>query len=195
MGVSPITSTAITGDWALNLPAGGTFSTSIRVTGNVYASDYATPTPANLSTAVSNMETAFTTANGLVVPAPVNEFMAGNLNGQTLSAGIYKWSTGVVITNGIVLDGGGDNCSTFIFQIAQDLTVANGAIITLQNGAQANNIFWVVAGSKAELGTTVDFSGNILCQTLISLNTGAVVHGRLLAQTAVTLIASTVILP
>jgi len=195
MGVSPITSTAITGDWALNLPAGGTFSTSIRVTGNVYASDYATPTPANLSTAVSNMETAFTTANGLVVPAPVNEFMAGNLNGQTLSAGIYKWSTGVVITNGIVLDGGGDNCSTFIFQIAQDLTVANGAIITLQNGAQAKNIFWVVAGSKAELGTTVDFSGNILCQTLISLNTGAVVHGRLLAQTAVTLNASTVILP
>jgi len=195
MGVSPITSTAITGDWALNLPAGGTFSTSIRVTGNVYASDYATPTPANLSTAVSNMETAFTTANGLVVPAPVNEYMAGNLNGQTLSAGIYKWSTGVVITNGIVLDGGGDNCSTFIFQIAQDLTVANGAIITLQNGAQAKNIFWVVAGSKAELGTTVDFSGNILCQTLISLNTGAVVHGRLLAQTAVTLNASTVILP
>jgi len=195
MGVSPITSTAITGDWALNLPVGGTFSTSIRVTGNVYASDYAVPTPANLTTAVSNMETAFTTANGLVVPAPVNEFMGGNLNGQTLTAGIYKWSSTVVITNGIVLDGGGDNCATFIFQIAQDLTVANGAIITLQNGAQAKNIFWVVAGSKAELGTTVNFSGNILCKTLISLNTGATVHGRLLAQTAVTLNASTVVLP
>ena len=148
MGVSPITSTAITGDWAFNLPVGGTFSTSIRVTGNVYASDYAVPTPANLTTAVSNMETAFTTANGLVVPAPVNEFMGGNLNGQTLTAGIYKWSSTVVITNGIVLDGGGDNCATFIFQIAQDLTVANGAIITLQNGAQAKNIFLVVACSK-----------------------------------------------
>jgi len=131
----------------------------------------------------------------LTVPAPVNEFMAGNLNGQTLAAGIYKWSSTVTITNGIVLDGGGDNCSTFIFQIASDLTFANGAIITLQNGAQAKNIFWVVAGSTAALGTTVDFSGNILCKALISLNTGAKVTGRLLSQTAVTLDAATVILP
>jgi uncharacterized repeat protein (TIGR02543 family) len=195
MGVSPITSTAITGNWALNLPAGGTFSTSPFVTGNIYAPDYAAPTPANLTTAISNMETAYTTANGLVVPAPVNEFMAGNLNGQTLTAGIYKWSSNVGVTNGIVLDGGGDNCATFIFQIAGDLTVANGAIITLQNGAQAKNIFWVVAGSKAALGTTVDFSGNILSKTLISLNTGAKITGRLLAQTAVTLNASTVTKP
>jgi hypothetical protein len=141
------------------------------------------------------METAYTTANGLVVPAPTNEFMAGNLNGQTLSPGIYKWSSNVDITNGIILDGGGDNCASFIFQIAGDLTVANGAIITLQNGAKAENIFWVVAGSKAALGTTVDFSGNILCKTLISLNTGAKVLGRLLAQTEVTLNASTVTLP
>jgi hypothetical protein len=94
-----------------------------------------------------------------------------------------------------VLDGGGDNCATFILQIAGNLTVANGAIITLQNGAQAKNIFWVVAGSSASLGTTVDFSGNILCKSLISLNTGAKVTGRLLSQTAVTLDASTVILP
>jgi hypothetical protein len=195
MGISPMTSTGITGDWALNLPAGGAFSTSLRVTGNIYAPDYAPPTPANLTTAINNMTTAYTTANGLTVPAPVNEFMAGNLNGQTLAAGIYKWSSTVTITNGIVLDGGGDNCSTFIFQIAGDLTVANGAIITLQNGAQAKNIFWVVAGSSAALGTTVDFSGNILCKALISLNTGAKVTGRLLSQTAVTLNASTVILP
>jgi hypothetical protein len=40
-----------------------------------------------------------------------------------------------------------------------------------------------------------NFSGNILSKTLISLNTGAVVTGKLLAQTAVTLNASTVIKP
>ncbi|MBC7655494.1 MAG: DUF3494 domain-containing protein, partial [Oligoflexus sp.] len=40
-----------------------------------------------------------------------------------------------------------------------------------------------------------DFSGIILSKTLISLNTGAKVTGRLLAQTAVTLNASTVIQP
>lgn len=194
MGINPSAATFITG-FGLILPAGGAFSTSSLVTGNIYAPGYAAPTPANLVTAVTDMHTAYTTANGLVVPAPTTEFMAGNLNGQTLTAGIWKWSNGVSITNGITLDGGGDNCATFIFQIAQDLTVANGAIITLQNGAQAKNIFWVVAGSKAQLGTTVNFSGNILSKTLISLNTGAVVHGRLLAQTAVTLNASTVVMP
>ena len=194
IGVNPVTSTSITG-FGLILPAGGAFSTSSLVVGSVYAPDYAPPTPANMVTTSGNMHTAFTTANGLVVPAPVNEFMAGNLNGQTLTKGIYKWSSGVLITNGIVLDGGGDNCATFIFQIAQDLTVSNSAIITLQNGAQAKNIFWVVAGSGAILGTNVNFSGNILSKTLISVNTGSKVLGRLLAQTAVTLNAVTVVKP
>ena len=194
MGINPAAATAITG-FALSLPAGGAFSSSSLVTGNIYAPGYADPTPANLVTATTDMTTAYTTANGLTSPSPVNEFMGGNLNGQTLTAGIYKWSTNVSVTNGIILDGGADNCSTFILQIAGDLTVANGAIITLQNGAQAKNIFWVVAGSKAALGTTVDFSGNILCKNLISLNTGAKVLGRLMAQTAVTLDAATVTFP
>jgi uncharacterized repeat protein (TIGR02543 family) len=194
MGINPSAATLITG-FSLILPAGGAFSSSSMVTGNIYAPGYANPTPADLVTATTDMTTAFTTANGLTIPAPVTEFMAGNLNGQTLTKGIYKWSSNVSVTNGIILDGGGDNCSTFILQIAGGLTVANGAIITLQNGAQAKNIFWVVAGSSAALGTTVNFSGNILCKGLISLNTGAKVLGRLMSQTAVTLDAATVILP
>ena len=192
MGISPAAATYITG-FGLILPAGGAFSTSSLVTGNIYAPGYAAPTPANLTTAVNNMSTAFTTANGL---APtVTELLAGNLNSQTLAPGVYKWSTGLLITTGLTLDGGGDPCASWVFQVAGDLTVANSAIITLANGANPKNIFWVVAGSKAQLGTGVDFSGNILCKTLISLNTGAKVLGRLLAQTAVTLNASTVVLP
>jgi len=192
MGISPAAASFITG-FGLSLTAGGAFSTSSLVTGNIYAPGYANPTPANLTTAVSNMENAFTTANGLAVD--FTELYAGNLNGQTLDPGVYKWGTGVDITNSIILDGGGVDCAAFVFQIAGDLTVASGTKIILQNGAKADNIFWVVAGSKAELGTTVDFSGNILSQNLISLNTGAVVKGRLLAQTEVTLIANQVVKP
>jgi hypothetical protein len=194
MGISPMTSTGITGDWALVLPSGGAFSTSTRVTGNIYAPDYALPTPTNLTTAITNMTTAFTTANGVAPTVPA-ELGGGTLSGNTLVAGVYKWGTSLNIATGITLDGGGDNCATFIFQIASDLIVANGVKITLQNGAQAKNIFWVVAGSTASLGTTAEFSGNILCKGLISLNTGAKVTGRLLSQTAVTLDAVTVILP
>ncbi len=136
------------------------------------------------------MRTAFTAANGRTFPAPIVEAYAGDISGRTLPPGLYKFGTGVLISNvGVTLSGQADD--VWVFQIAQNLTVNNGAIIHLIGGAQAKNIFWVVTG-KATLGTTVNFSGIILSKTLISLNTGATVTGRLLAQTAVTLIANTV---
>jgi hypothetical protein len=63
MGVSPITSTAITG-FALSMDISGEFSTSAQVTGNIYAPDYAMPTPTKMTTAISDMETAYTDAAG-----------------------------------------------------------------------------------------------------------------------------------
>jgi len=193
IGVSPAAATAITG-FGLIKDASGEFSRSPIVTGRIYASDYAAPTPSNMTTAISNMETAYTTANGLVTPAPVIGAGAGNISGLNLAPGLYKWSTGVLIDpNTTVTLSGGVN-DTWVFQIAQDLTVSNSAKIILQGGAQAKNIMWVVAG-QATLGTQANFSGIILSKTLISLNNGAVITGKLLAQTAVTLIGSTVIQP
>jgi len=72
--------------------------------------------------------------------------------------------------------------------------VGNGAIVTLAGGAQAKNVFWQVAG-QATLGTTADFKGIILSQTLISMNTGTIMLGRALAQTAVTLNATQITKP
>lgn len=192
IGVSPAAATAITG-FGLIMDTDGTSSHTPIVIGKVYAADYAAPTPAKMTTAVSDMETAYTTANGLTTPAPVVDLYAGDISGRTLAPGLYKWSTGVLITNaGVTLSGGPND--TWVFQIAQDLTVNSSAIVHLTGGAQAKNIVWVVA-AQAVLGTNVDFSGIILSKTLISLNTGAKVTGRLLAQTAVTLNASTVVEP
>jgi Ice-binding-like len=189
IGVSPIAGTAITG-FGLIMNTDNQSSHTPIVTGQVYAANYAAPTPSKMTTAISDMKTAFTTANGLTSPAPVVEKYAGDLSGQTLRPGLYKWSTGVLVTGvGTTLSGGPND--VWVFQIAQNLTVRNGAIIHLLGGAQAKNIYWVVSG-KATLGTTVNFSGVILSKTLISVNTGAKVTGRLLAQTAVTLIASSV---
>jgi uncharacterized repeat protein (TIGR02543 family) len=192
LGVSPAAATAITG-FGLIMDASGQFSRTPIVSGKVYASDYAAPTPSNLTVAVNNMETAYTTANGLVTPAPVVDLGAGNISGRTLPPGLYKFSTGVLITNaGVTLSGGPND--TWVLQIAQDLTVNNAAIVNLIGGAQAKNIVWVVAG-QAVLGSNVDFSGIILSKTLISVNTNSKVTGRLLAQTAVTLNADTIVLP
>jgi len=192
LGVSPASATAITG-FGLIMDASGQFSRTPIVTGKVYASDYAAPTPNNLTVAVNDMQTAYTTANGLVTPAPIVDLGAGNISGLTIPPGLYKFSTGVLITNAGVTLAGGPN-DTWVFQVSQDLTVNNSAKITLLGGAQAKNIVWVVAG-QGVLGSNVNFSGIILSKTLISVNTNSTVTGRLLAQTAVTLNADTIVLP
>ncbi len=96
------------------------------------------------------------------------------------------------IPTGVTL--AGSDTDVWIFQIAQNLTVSNAAIVTLTGGAQAKNIFWQVAG-QTTIGTTADFKGIILCKTLIAMKTGATLDGRALAQTAVTLQANDVTAP
>lgn len=191
IGLSPSAASYITG-FSLIADSTNTFSISSLVTGKIYASDYAPPTPSVMTTAIGDMELAFTDAAGRSLP-DYTELGAGDISGLTLVPGLYKWGTGVLITGvGVTLKGGADD--VWIFQIAQDLTVNNSAIITLAGGAQAKNIFWQVSG-QATLGTAADFKGNLLSQTLISFNTGAVMNGRALAQTAVTLNATTVTAP
>ncbi len=190
IGVSPVAASYMTG-FSLIADSTNTFSTSSVVTGKLYASDYALPTPAVMTAAVSDMQTAFIDAAGRTTP-DFTELGAGDISGLTLVPGLYKWGTGVSITNGVTLSGGAND--VWIFQIAQDLLVNNSAIVTLTGGAQAKNIFWQVSG-KATLGTAADFKGIILSQTLISLNTGAVMNGRALAQTAVTLNATAITAP
>jgi len=182
LGVSPITATAITG-FALVADKTNTFSTSTQVTGKIYAANYASPTPANLTTAVGDMQTAYTEAAGRKNP-DFTELYAGDISGKTLVPGLYKWGTNVVANQNVVLKGSSN--SVFIFQIAGNLNVASGVNFTLSGGAQAKNIFWQVAGAT-NLGTTSHFEGTILCKTAIHMLTGASLNGRALAQTAVTL--------
>ena len=194
IGVSPNAAVGITGFGLIMDPSNefSKSSPSTLVSGNVYAADYAVPTPANISTAVSDMENAFTTGNDKTLSV-ITELGAGDITGMTLAPGLYKWGTGLLIeSSGVTLSGSTND--TWIFQIGQGMTVADGANIILAGGAQAKNIYWITA-SDAVIGSTVHFNGNILSQTLISINTGSTVTGRLLGQTAVTLNAATVILP
>lgn len=186
LGVSPIAATAITG-FGLVLDATGQFSRSPLVTGNIYAATYKVPTPSNLTTAILNMEAAYTNAAGR--PANVTELGAGNIGGKTLAPGVYKWGTSVLIPTDVTLSG--NENAVWIFQIAGGLTVASAKAVNLIGGAQAKNVFWQVAG-VVSLGTTSNFKGIILAKTNIVMKTGAVLNGKALAQTAVTLDANKV---
>ena len=190
MGVSPIDSTALTG-FSLSVDASGQFATSPQVTGHIYASDYAAPTPVNLTTAIGDMQTAYTDAAGRTTP-DFTELGAGQIGGLTLTPGLYKWGTDVLISSDVTLNG--SPTDVWIFQIAGKLIQANGTRVFLSGGALAKNIFWQSAGDVS-LGTTAHSEGIVLCQTAISLATGASINGRLLAQTAITLDGSTVTSP
>jgi len=190
IGVSPISSVAITG-FSLTMDASGTFSKSVQVIGNVYAFNYAVPTPAKMTAAVLDMETAYTDAATRLLP-DFTELGAGDISGLTLVPGLYKWSTGVLISTDITLNGGTKD--VWIFQITGGLTMAPGTKIILTGGAKSKNIFWQTSGTIT-LGTTAHLEGIVLTQTAINMATGTTVNGRLLSQTSVSLALSTVTQP
>lgn len=202
IGISPAAATYIQG-FSLTLDLAGTppgcFSTTTPgtlVTGSVYAADYNTggcPTPANLTTAVLDMETAYTDAAGRTLP-DYTELYSGDISGRTLAPGLYKWSSGVLINSDVTLNGSAND--VWIFQIAGDLTMGSGASMVLTGGALPKNVFWQVGGGTGvAIGTTAHFEGVILAAKAITLNTGASGNGRLLAQTAVTLDSNAVTQP
>lgn len=144
-----------------------------------------------IDNAILDMETAYTDAAGRILPDAVGLF-GGNLGGQTIPPGLYKWSTDVSVPTDVTLSGGASD--VWIFQIAGNLDIASGGSvpsgtkIVLLGGAQASNIFWQVGGvTGATLGTNSTFNGNILTAKQIIIQTGAVLNGRALAQTQVTL--------
>ena len=189
IGVSPAAASYITG-FSLAADATNVFSTSPQVTGKIYAANYASPTPSNMTTAIGDMERAFTDAAGR---APgVTELGAGNIGGMTLTPGVYKWGTGLLIPTDVTLRGG--STAVWVFQIAQSLTMSSAANVFLAGGALSKNVFWQVSG-KVELGTTAHFEGVVLTKTSVTLRTGASINGRLLAQTAVNIDGSTLVEP
>ena len=175
---------------SLTADSSNLFSTSPQVIGRVVAADFPPPTSTDLTTAVSDMQLAFADAAGR---APdITELGAGDISGLTLAPGVYQWGSSVLLNSDVELVGSATD--VWIFQIAQDLFISNGTSITLGGGALAKNVFWQVSG-LISMGTAAHGEGIFLSQTLVAMRTGASLNGRLLAQTAVTLDACTIVQP
>lgn len=115
------------------------------------------------------------------------------LGGTSPPPGVYSAAT-FDLTGILTLDAVGNTNAVWIFQAGATLTTAALSQVALLNGAQAANIFWQV-GSSATLNGA-DFSGSILANQSITLTSGALVDGRLLALGAhVTLDGNTLSAP
>jgi hypothetical protein len=192
IGVSPISLEAVTG-FSLLPPTDGSMRESAQVTGKIFAADLDAPTPGLLTTAISNVEAAYTDAAGRLCPiASRVNLGAGILDDVTLTAGVYKWSTGVLITGPITISG--TSTDIFIFQIDQTLTMNTNKGVVLQGGALAKNIFWQVA-ETVSFGAGAHFEGIILAATGVTFETGSSLNGRIFSQTAVALQMATITQP
>jgi len=197
-GVTDVYKSTVTGDVGSSPITGAAILlTCPEVLGTIYSVDAAGPLPSSvnnpgmLTTAVSNMEAAYTDAAGRINPDFLN-LGAGSIGGLTLTPGLYKWTSTLTIPTDVTLSGGPND--VFIFQIQGTFTMASAVKVILTGGVQAKNIFWQASGAVT-FGTTSHFEGNILGMTGINLQTGATMNGRMLAQTAVTLEMNTVVKP
>ncbi|RDB23919.1 hypothetical protein Hypma_009076 [Hypsizygus marmoreus] len=181
IGLSPSASTFITG-FSLVKDSTNVFASSTQVVGKVFASDYGTPSPANLLTATNDVNTAYIDAAGRANPDFVN-LGAGAIGGRILTPGLYKWTTGVNILTDVTLLG--LPTDVWIFQVSGPLEVAGAKNVILVGGL-ARNVFWQVGGG-ATIGPGAHFEGVLLSKTIAVLQTGATMNGRILAQTAITM--------
>lgn len=186
LGLSPAATSYITGLALTNFTG---YAESAQVTGQIFASDMADPTPINLTTAVENMITAYNDAAGRPTPDFL-ELGTGNIGGKTLVPGLYKWTSTVTLPTDVTISGGADD--VWIFQISGDLSMSADVSVILNGEAQAKNIFWQVSG-EATFGATSHFEGIILSMTGITFQTGASFNGRALAQTSVILDGNTIV--
>ena len=198
IGVSPVSAEAMTG-FSLSKHSTNTYSTSTQITGQAYASDYASPTPSTMTSAISAMQDAYNDAKHRQLSDGANlDIKAGIISGTTFTAGVYNWGSDIEFSSDITLKG--SSTDLFIFQTTGNVIAGSGAKVTLAddgtgNGTpQAANIVWQVAGS-VDAGTTSHLEGVFLVKNHAALKTGSSLNGRILAQTACTLDSATVTQP
>ena len=92
--------------------------------------------------------------------------------------GTYTSGSTMLVSTPLVLDAGGDANAIWVFQIGSSLTT--GANVSLLNGAQAKNVFWVPV-LDATIGVGTIFYGTIVSGRDVTAVTGAIVNGRILA--------------
>jgi len=134
------------------------------------------------SAARSALDAAITDASGR---APHTVF-TGDLNGRTFHRGVHHTSAAFALTGVLTLDARGDPNAVFIFQAGAAFNTEAGSTVTLANGAQASNVFWVVGGA-AGLGANSTFAGNLMAGGAITIGEAATVHGQVLTPASVTL--------
>eukprot|EP00613_Pedinella_sp_CCMP2098_P020681 CAMPEP_0171682416 /NCGR_PEP_ID=MMETSP0991-20121206/516_1 /TAXON_ID=483369 /ORGANISM="non described non described, Strain CCMP2098" /LENGTH=283 /DNA_ID=CAMNT_0012269621 /DNA_START=496 /DNA_END=1348 /DNA_ORIENTATION=- len=178
IAVSPITGNAMTG-FSMTMDADGTKGTSEQVTGIAYAASYIEPTPTWLTTAVLDMQAAYTDAAGRPNEndARINlgaGILGGVFGGPTapLMTGVYTFDTDVHIVSELFFDGEGkgDTSAVFIIQVAGNILIDANLMVKLGRALDGE-------GGKGDTSAVfiIQVAGNILIDAnlMVKLRKGA----------------------
>jgi hypothetical protein len=141
------------------------------------------PTPAVIALAKGDLTAAYLAAQAQVCNTVLTGtdlgFYDGSTPTKTLPPGTYCFSTSAALTGTMKLTGSA--AAKWTFQIGSTLNANVGSQVILAGGAIPDNITWAV-GTSATILTNAAFQGNILALTSITLQNGASLLGRALAQ-------------
>lgn len=170
--------------------------------------------PASLSPCTSGNDSAVTTAYNAIF-GPGGAFSTGEglkstgsfttATSQTFLGNTVYASSGTISTTtgtNLIFDAQNDPTEDFVIQIFGDLTVNGAMTFTLENGAQASNISWIVedaATISVASSAPIVFDGNILSGSSFTMSAASggsgvlagTINGCVFATTANTLAGET----
>ncbi|KAN0101905.1 Protein of unknown function (DUF3494) domain containing protein [Hyaloscypha variabilis] len=126
-----------------------------------------------------------------VAALPGATLLVGNLGGQSLPPGVYKYPSSAQLSGVLTLAGTGSCNDAWYFQIGSTLTTSIGSSVVITGGS-SGSVYWKV-GTSATLGLASEFVGNILAAVSVNLNAESSVLGGVFALGAsITLNSNTI---
>ncbi len=119
--------------------------------------------------------------NELLAAGPIT-YTPGELGNRIIYPGIYKPDVplaAITMKVGFTLDGGGDPNAVWVFVTDAAASTDAAMIMTLQNGAKAENIYWAVKGAITT-GAASTIYGHFISPSAITLGAASTVGGQLI---------------